>query len=293
MATRSRSLLFLNFRNSFNRSNKQRVDEHSEYAGLIQEQGEVVVEMSALPPKWMDAVQHIEENIGHLREKMQQLESLYKKNTLPGFKDTLNEEQSIERLTEEMQRLFKTTQNMIKNIYQRRKDETALNKNIQMSLAAKLQELSSQFRKTQSRYLNKLRQRDAKGGPTQFHQGTKEDEDLDSVFTDAQLQAVASNEAAITQREQEINQIAKSILGLAEIFKELNTMVIDQGSVLDRIDYNIEQTNVHLESAHNELIKGAEYQKNAHSIAKYCITFLAICVGIMFIVLIWKFSKRK
>jgi syntaxin 16 len=47
----------------------------------------------------------------------------------------------------------------------------------------------------------------------------------------------------------------KSINGLAEVFKEINQLVIDQGTILDRIDYNIEQTNVHMESAHGELVK--------------------------------------
>ena len=86
--------------------------------------------------------------------------------------------------------------------------------------------------------------------------------ELPQVFTDAQLQMEAANEAAISEREKEINQIAKSILGLteliegvAEIFKDLNVMVIDQGSILDRIDYNIEQTNVSLEKGHEELQK--------------------------------------
>lgn len=45
------------------------------------------------------------------------------------------------------------------------------------------------------------------------------------------------------------------MLGVADIFKELNTMVIDQGTVLDRIDYNIEQTNVHMEEAHKQLVQ--------------------------------------
>lgn len=75
------------------------------------------------------------------------------------------------------------------------------------------------------------------------------------VFSDAQMAVVEANDHAITQREKEINEIAKSIMTLAEIFRELQTMVIDQGTVLDRIDYNIEQTNVHLESAHGELLK--------------------------------------
>lgn len=58
-----------------------------------------------------------------------------------------------------------------------------------------------------------------------------------------------SNEATIDQREREVNQIAKSIHQLAEIFRDLQTLVIDQGSMLDRIDYNIEQTTVQVKEA--------------------------------------------
>lgn len=63
MATRSRTLLFLNFRNSFVRSSNKRggggakyIDPDNENAGLIANGGggedEVVVEMNILPPKW-------------------------------------------------------------------------------------------------------------------------------------------------------------------------------------------------------------------------------------------------
>ena len=65
---------------------------------------------------------------------------------------------------------------------------------------------------------------------------------------------MANNERAISQREREINDLAKSIIELADIFKNLQTMVIDQGTILDRIDYNLEQTNITLEDAHKELI---------------------------------------
>ena len=69
------------------------------------------------------------------------------------------------------------------------------------------------------------------------------------------MEVVITNERAISEREREINEIAKSILGLAEVFKDLQAMVIDQGTILDRIDYNIEMTNVALEDAHKELLK--------------------------------------
>jgi syntaxin 16 len=76
---------------------------------------------------------------------------------LPGFNDRIGEEQNIDLLTEELTALFQSTQKKIKNIQKHgndSKDAISLNKNIQASLAAKLHELSSIFRKTQSRYLN-------------------------------------------------------------------------------------------------------------------------------------------
>ena len=73
------------------------------------------------------------------------------------------------------------------------------------------------------------------------------------------MQVIESNERAISEREREINEIVKSMNGLATVFKELNAMVIDQGSILDRIDYNIEQTNVNLEGGHEELKKASVY----------------------------------
>ena len=45
------------------------------------------------------------------------------------------------------------------------------------------------------------------------------------MFSDAQMAMSAANDQAITQREKEINEIAKSIVTLAEIFRELQTMV--------------------------------------------------------------------
>eukprot|EP00438_Fugacium_kawagutii_P005818 Skav230521 [mRNA] locus=scaffold4943:110791:111009:+ [translate_table: standard] len=49
---------------------------------------------------------------------------------------------------------------------------------------------------------------------------------------------------------QEIDHIASSIADLHCIFKELAVHVIDQGSILDRIDYNIEQATTGPERAH-------------------------------------------
>jgi len=65
---------------------------------------------------------------------------------------------------------------------------------------------------------------------------------------------MVNTDREITQREAEVNEIAKSIFQLADIFKDLNNMVVDQGTLLDRIDYNIEQTVVEVKAGHKELL---------------------------------------
>ncbi|KAJ3043628.1 hypothetical protein HK097_001702 [Rhizophlyctis rosea] len=277
MATRSRTLLFLQYRNTFSRTGGIRqarppgVDT-SERAGLIANevnQGtEVVVEMGVLPPRWIDIVDEVDEEVERIREKSEhavnELDALHKKNLLPGFDDQLKDEHSIERLTEKVTQMFRDAERKVKRVEQLSKQSSrnsqqnqTLAKNIQISLATKLQDLSQQFRKTQSSYLQKLRGRETRNKQDLFmmEQESAEDEALDAVFTDAQLAQVQNNERAITQREKEINDIVKSLLGVADIFKELQTMVIDQGTVLDRIDYNIETTTVHVQEAHAQLKK--------------------------------------
>lgn len=67
------------------------------------------------------------------------------------------------------------------------------------------------------------------------------------------MQRLNTNDSAIAQREREINDIAQGIIELADIFKELQGMVIDQGTMLDRIDYNIENMAVNVKEADKEL----------------------------------------
>lgn len=64
---------------------------------------------------------------------------------------------------------------------------------------------------------------------------------------------------AITQRDREITTIAESITELADLFKDLSNLVIDQGTLLDRIDYNVEQMATEMEKAVGELRVATKY----------------------------------
>lgn len=50
-------------------------------------------------------------------------------------------------------------------------------------------------------------------------------------------------------RNQKIHELVSSINKLSGIYKELNQLVIEQGSLVDRIDFNIEATYEHTQKA--------------------------------------------
>lgn len=73
-------------------------------------------------------------------------------------------------------------------------------------------------------------------------------------------------------REQEIQQIgmsvqwmwcvAKSAQELAQIFKDLNQLVIEQGTIVDRIDYNMDQAVTKVKEGLQQVVKAEEHKKS-------------------------------
>lgn len=98
------------------------------------------------------------------------------------------------------------------------------------------------------------------------------------------------NEALIAQREREIEDIAQGIIELANIFQELQTMVIDQGSMLDRIDYNVERMATDVKEADKELKVASGYQQR--SVKRKIMLLLAILIAGVFILLSLKLSRK-
>lgn len=120
--------------------------------------------------------------------------------------------------------------------------------------------------------------------------------DADRSFSQSTLQASShqkllhSNDAAISQREREIEDIAQGIIELADLFRDLQTMVIDQGTMLDRIDYNVERMATDVKEADKELRVAEGYQKKTTK--RKIIFLLLLIIAAMIILLIIKPKKH-
>ena len=171
--------------------------------------------------------------------------------------------------------------------------EVVTTKNVQRGLAQKVQEISGQFRKKQRVYMQSksfnprivgmhlipeelqghaIKNKDllvASGAITlrgvDGLDELQEDEQAVSAKNQSgltlqsksqlqsQSQEIPNIDLNLEQRTNEIAQIASSISELAELFRDLGSMVVEQGTVLDSVEYNVQVTATELKDAVKEL----------------------------------------
>jgi len=108
---------------------------------------------------------------------------------------------------------------------------------------------------------------------------------LDPRFDGDQMQMLESNERAIAERNAAVEQIMTSVVELQEIFKEIHVLVIDQGTILDRIDYNIEQASEKIAGAVKELDTADKHQKNSKvMLCIYLLLVLCMCMAVVLVI---------
>ncbi|EAT36050.1 AAEL011834-PA [Aedes aegypti] len=97
----------------------------------------------------------------------------------------------------------------------------------------------------------------------------------------------ADNSKMIRTREYEVSRIVDSIDNLNVVFKDLAHIVMEQGTILDRIDYNIECTQTKIFEGYEQLKIAEIYQRKNKRI--YCICVLASMI--MFMIILTMFTK--
>ncbi|KAK2463271.1 hypothetical protein APHAL10511_004926 [Amanita phalloides] len=277
MASRSRTGLFLACRNS-----APRLSHHSSLSS---------------PPPWAAIAIQVPAALAHTRHKIAALDRLHQKHLLPAFADRSLQEHEIDALTSDITREFRRCHALIRSIpsalahsFPPSNHDHLAAKNVQRALAAQVQDLSASFRKKQRVYMDKLQGHAIKNQDLLVASGAVSltgSDGLDAVDDDVQAALVhAAPLLDLRARNRELTEIANNIAALAELFKDLSVLVIDQGTLLDSVEYNIEQTATHMQDAVTVLNVATRYQKNTGR--RKCIFLLLLIIFGLILVLIFK-----
>ncbi|OQR93563.1 syntaxin-like protein [Achlya hypogyna] len=249
---------------------------------------------AAQTPGWVDAVTDVNIHIARIKLLMEKLGKMHTKRLMVRFDNSESDhEREIESITADITNEFRNAERILK-AKMNGKDgvseaDAKARQNVQRALATQLQTLSADFRKSQKEYLDRVKNQ--RQGPAEFEflsetKKTSKTSGLDGGFMQAQMAEVELAEDLINERDREVQQIATSIQELATIFKELAVLVIDQGTILDRIDYNMEQVVERTQAGVVELEKAETIQKSARPMK--CIGILLALITAMTIILMLK-----
>ncbi|KAI7845731.1 hypothetical protein COHA_000647 [Chlorella ohadii] len=289
--------------------------------GLDSAEAGVAGVMAAMPPQYVEFKEQIRLEMLNIKQRMGELRGLHGRATLSRFDDTNEDELQVEVLTQQITKMFRKCEARLQQFGGEPSASAAdekVKRNVQRTLAVELQRLSIQFRKQQKAYLNRLRSKDGggAGGGSSFdllgegQQGRQQQEDFDPGFSDMQALKVDNLTSLIDERDREVQNIVSSINELAQIMKDLSVLVIDQGTILDRIDYNMEQvgldqmrqecrrlqpafcrslwlvTSMKVEEGVRQLEKAEKKQKQSRMVL--CIMLLLCAVVVMLLLVVFK-----
>ncbi|CAI8047927.1 Syntaxin-7 [Geodia barretti] len=102
-----------------------------------------------------------------------------------------------------------------------------------------------------------------------------------------QLEMDANETAQLEEREREMRQLETDILDINDIFRDLGTMVHDQGELTDNIETQVETAAVRVESGNKQLEKAVRHKKCSRKLT-CCIVclLLGILTAIVIIVVV-------
>eukprot|EP01105_Mastigella_eilhardi_P016612 TRINITY_DN37_c0_g1_i5.p1 TRINITY_DN37_c0_g1~~TRINITY_DN37_c0_g1_i5.p1 ORF type:complete len:327 (-),score=112.46 TRINITY_DN37_c0_g1_i5:104-1060(-) len=250
-----------------------------------------------VPPEWLSYNDEIQTDFKMINDMMRKLKGVHQTHIMVIVGEEASSQQhEIEILTSQITQELSKVHRKVKILGTRTprdagSDQLKTLKNAQMAAAQQLQGLSQEFKQQQQSYLTQIRNRSSK-----FKDNFTEEQSGDFVdyedkgFTAEQMATMESNQQDAAQRYREIRHIVKSIMELSDIVKDLAMLVVDQGTVLDRIDHNIDTTLENTERAVAELEEASKIQSKTRT--KMCCLLLIILIFVMVVLLILRLFIR-
>lgn len=214
-----------------------------------------------------------------IRDKVEKLADNQQEFLRPRFRsedEELRLQESIKKQTEDVCALLKELERMVINGMAPRdpthSEEVWIAANARKQLSARLRVLMQAFKSGQEYYGNQLKLRERQ---TQKYLKLDNEESYRFVeqeskaaafmglgFTEADIQELLLEEARNEKVSKEIKEILDGVQDLHSMFNDLHLLVVEQGTMLDRIDHNVQQAERDTSKALSELKKAQEHQES-------------------------------
>ena len=195
-----------------------------------------------------------------MQEKQQQ-------RLIPKFDDKENKKlnKSIKELSSEMTLELKDCQKILKEIINDKTDEDDINinninnkqikQNMKQNIITKINDFTKKFKLNQELYNNKFNHFVIDEEITNKSFSTKKNEENNSN----DFLSTQENNSQLRRRDQDLTNLLNSVNELAQIFKDMQTLVMEQGTILDRIDYNIDIASTNVSKGKKNITKADKY----------------------------------
>ena len=157
-----------------------------------------------------------------------------------------------------------------------------LKKNMKLYLKTKFNEFTRHFKYNQELYIRKYKEL---GGGDDFE--NIEINEIENENQNDNYLFKTEKENHLKRRDTELGNLLNSMNNLASTFSDLKNLVLEQGTILDRIDYNIDVAAMYTAKGKKHLMKASEMQKK--SCFRNAMLFLIIFIFVEGLLLMFKF----
>jgi len=218
--------------------------------------------------------------------KFNNLQKFQEKRLVPKFDDDENKklDRQINKLIMEISDKLKDIEFNIKDLITEKTisdSDEKIKSNMKQLLFSRLNEITKKYKINQEIYTKKYKE--LVGEDLNNNNDSNIYENNNNQNTNFFKMSDENN--ILKKRDNELNILLNSINDLAEIFKDMQNLVMEQGTILDRIDYNIESSIINIKESNKNLKKAEEHLKKSCftkiTFLMLFIIFIEICFILM------------
>ncbi|KAF9957830.1 Plasma membrane t-SNARE, secretory vesicle fusion [Mortierella alpina] len=307
--------------NQFAQQNQYAQQQPSQYGGRQQPPAPSRIEMTSVPQNnnnggsdmnaFFSEVTSIQEDITKIEQNIGKIEELHdvSLNGVATEEQSSRTNRQLEGITADTTQLSNRTKKRIKDIelanlrlanspdIQIRRTQAASLKEKFLKTLRRYQSSESEARKKyQGRMERQYRIVKPDASPQEIAQAMESDNQ--QIFAQSVLQSTRYGDAnralrEVQSRHDDIKKIEKTILELHQLFIDMETLVTEQAEVLNTIEENTQQTEVHLETGNKEVDVAIVNARGARKKKWICLIITIILLVIIAVIVYMQLKPKK